>query len=196
MLRRYVSDKGTIVASFNWHIASEFTYRMALQRDELPRPSRTGADMTDEIRQTVAVNGRTLHLRRSGSGPAVVLLDDRRAAPPCWCRWRGASPPTSPSSRWISPGFGQSDPLPVARPTIHDFADAVVASLRALGLTRAPVTAPTPAPASPWRSPGATRISPAAPSSTATRCSRRKSRTAMPTSTSCSSSRSGMASTS
>jgi DNA-binding GntR family transcriptional regulator len=39
MLRRYVSDKGTIVASFNWHIASEFTYRMALQRDELPRPS-------------------------------------------------------------------------------------------------------------------------------------------------------------
>jgi DNA-binding GntR family transcriptional regulator len=39
MLRRYVSDKGTMVASFNWHIASEFTYRMALQRDELPRPS-------------------------------------------------------------------------------------------------------------------------------------------------------------
>ncbi len=39
MLRRYMSDKGTVVASYNWHIASEFTYRMALQRDELPRPS-------------------------------------------------------------------------------------------------------------------------------------------------------------
>ena len=95
--------------------------------------------MTDEIRQTVAVDGRTLHLRRSGSGPAVVLLHE--------------SPRSSavlvPLARRLaadftvfaldSPGFGQSDPLPVARPTIHDFADAVVASLRALGLTRAPV---------------------------------------------------------
>lgn len=33
MLRRYVSEKGTVVASFNWHIASEFTYRMEIQRD-------------------------------------------------------------------------------------------------------------------------------------------------------------------
>ncbi len=95
--------------------------------------------MTDEIRQTVAVDGRTLHLRRSGSGPAVVLLHE--------------SPRSSavlvPLARRLaadftvfaldSPGFGQSDPLPIARPTIHDFADAVVASLRALGLTRAPV---------------------------------------------------------
>lgn len=33
MLRRYISAKGTLVASFNWHIASEFTYRMEIQRD-------------------------------------------------------------------------------------------------------------------------------------------------------------------
>jgi GntR family transcriptional regulator len=33
MLRRYMSAKGTVIASYNWHIASEFTYRMALQRD-------------------------------------------------------------------------------------------------------------------------------------------------------------------
>ncbi|MEI5668385.1 GntR family transcriptional regulator [Bosea sp. CCNWLW174] len=33
LLRRYVSKKGTLVASFNWHIASEFTYRMEIQRD-------------------------------------------------------------------------------------------------------------------------------------------------------------------
>jgi GntR family transcriptional regulator len=34
MLRRYVSRRGTLVASFNWHVASDFTYRMALQRDD------------------------------------------------------------------------------------------------------------------------------------------------------------------
>jgi len=39
LLRRYMSEKGTVVASYNWHIASEFTYRMALQRDEQARPT-------------------------------------------------------------------------------------------------------------------------------------------------------------
>jgi GntR family transcriptional regulator len=32
LLRRYASRKGTLVASFNWHPASAFTYRMQLQR--------------------------------------------------------------------------------------------------------------------------------------------------------------------
>lgn len=34
LLRRYMSAKGTLVASYNWHIASDFTYRMAIQRDD------------------------------------------------------------------------------------------------------------------------------------------------------------------
>ena len=33
MLRRYMSKKGTVIASYNWHVASKFSYRMALQRD-------------------------------------------------------------------------------------------------------------------------------------------------------------------
>lgn len=33
MLRCYMSAKGTLIASYNWHIASDFTYRMAIQRD-------------------------------------------------------------------------------------------------------------------------------------------------------------------
>jgi GntR family transcriptional regulator len=33
LLRRYMSEKGTLVASYNWHIASDFTYRMAIKRD-------------------------------------------------------------------------------------------------------------------------------------------------------------------
>jgi DNA-binding GntR family transcriptional regulator len=32
LLRRYTSRKGTLVASFNWHPAGDFTYRMQLQR--------------------------------------------------------------------------------------------------------------------------------------------------------------------
>lgn len=33
LLRRYTSTKGTLVASFSWHPASDFTYRMHLQRN-------------------------------------------------------------------------------------------------------------------------------------------------------------------
>jgi DNA-binding GntR family transcriptional regulator len=32
LLRRYSSRKGTLIASFNWHDARDFTYRMQLQR--------------------------------------------------------------------------------------------------------------------------------------------------------------------
>lgn len=32
LLRRYASSKGTLIASFNWHPADDFTYRMQLSR--------------------------------------------------------------------------------------------------------------------------------------------------------------------
>ncbi len=32
-LRRYVTRKGTLVASYNWHVAQDFHYRMKLSRD-------------------------------------------------------------------------------------------------------------------------------------------------------------------
>jgi pimeloyl-ACP methyl ester carboxylesterase len=95
--------------------------------------------MAGEIRQTVTVDGRTLHLRRSGSGPAVVLLHEspRSSAVLVPLATRLARDFTV--FALDSPGFGQSDPLPIVRPTIQDFADAIVISLRALGVTRAPV---------------------------------------------------------
>ena len=34
MMRRYMSAKGTVIASYNWHNAAEFIYRMAIQRDD------------------------------------------------------------------------------------------------------------------------------------------------------------------
>lgn len=37
LLRRYSSRKGTLVASFNWHPAADFTYRMHLQRGRPPQ---------------------------------------------------------------------------------------------------------------------------------------------------------------
>ncbi len=39
LLRRYSSRKGTLVASFNWHPANDFTYRMQLQPGRLPLPA-------------------------------------------------------------------------------------------------------------------------------------------------------------
>lgn len=38
LLRRYSSRKGTLVASFNWHPAKDFTYRMQLQRSKSSLP--------------------------------------------------------------------------------------------------------------------------------------------------------------
>lgn len=36
LLRRYMSAVGTLIASFNWHVASEFTYRMTLHKGSRP----------------------------------------------------------------------------------------------------------------------------------------------------------------
>jgi pimeloyl-ACP methyl ester carboxylesterase len=85
-------------------------------------------------RHVVDVDGRAVHLRVLGSGPAAVLLHlsprssvqvlplaqalaDRFT---CYC------PDT--------PGYGLSDPLPLDRPEIADYADATAALLDALGL--------------------------------------------------------------
>lgn len=89
----------------------------------------------------IAAGGRLVHYRTSGSGPAVVLLHD--------------SPRSSRlhlplmkvlASRFCvfaldTPGYGNSDPLGIANPTIPDFARALGEALVALGLDRAPVYA-------------------------------------------------------
>ncbi|MCX7324958.1 MAG: alpha/beta fold hydrolase [Hyphomicrobiales bacterium] len=95
--------------------------------------------MTSEIRQTVTIDGRTLHLRRFGSGPPVVLLHESPRSSAVLVPLA-----TKLASRFTvfaldSPGYGISDPLPLARPTVEDFADAIAQSLKALGLKRAGV---------------------------------------------------------
>ena len=90
--------------------------------------------MPDFERRFVTVGSRQVHYRRGGSGPAAVLLH--------------ASPLSSASvlplarslaSRFTvialdTPGYGLSDPLPVAEPRIADYADALVETLAALGV--------------------------------------------------------------
>lgn len=96
-----------------------------------------------EIRRGYAVcDGRLVHFRRAGEGPAVVLLHD--------------SPRSSvlhlPLLRDLSdefavyaldtPGYGQSDPLPADPvPGIDDFGDALAGAIAALGLQGAAVYA-------------------------------------------------------
>ncbi len=87
--------------------------------------------------QFVDVAGRRVLVRYAGEGPALVLLHQ--------------SPQTSRSLiPWIerlsqnyavfapdTPGFGFSDPLPLAQPTIPDYAAALNALMAALGIKRA-----------------------------------------------------------
>lgn len=95
--------------------------------------------MMPVTRHYVDVGGRLAHYRRAGHGPPVVLLH--------------ASPRSSvellpliellPDSVTVfaldTPGYGQSDPLPLARPTLDDYADALRDTMAALGIMRAPV---------------------------------------------------------
>jgi hypothetical protein len=36
LLRRYVSSTGTLIASYNWHPADRFSYRMVFDRNDQP----------------------------------------------------------------------------------------------------------------------------------------------------------------
>ncbi|WP_407493789.1 alpha/beta fold hydrolase [Pseudooceanicola sp. MF1-13] len=86
------------------------------------------------IRRTVDVAGRVHHIRILGQGPAVVLLH--------------LSPRSSvqvlPLAQMLAdrftvicpdtPGYGQSEPLALARPEIADLADATAALIAALNL--------------------------------------------------------------
>lgn len=92
-----------------------------------------------ETRHFVTVGGRRVHYRREGDGPALVLLH--------------ASPRSSTElvvnqrifARHFTtialdtPGFGLSDPLPLEQPETGDLADALAATLDALGIAEAAI---------------------------------------------------------
>lgn len=92
-------------------------------------------------RRYVTAQGRQVHYRVCGQGPAVVLLHDSPRS----------SRLHSPAMKMLAsrfrvfaldtPGYGNSDPLTAPEPTILDFAEALGETLAALGLERAPLYA-------------------------------------------------------
>jgi pimeloyl-ACP methyl ester carboxylesterase len=88
-------------------------------------------------RHFVTVGQRRVHYTRAGDGPAVVLLH----ASPCSAKVLRL-PQEVFAGRFTAlafdtPGFGLSDPLPLAKPEIEDFADALAETLTALGVEHA-----------------------------------------------------------
>lgn len=85
----------------------------------------------------VTVGNRRVHYLRAGAGPAVVLLH----ASPCSAKVL-RQPMEVFAGRFTaiafdSPGFGLSDPLPLAQPETEDLADALAQTLAALGIDHA-----------------------------------------------------------
>ena len=101
--------------------------------DSAPRPVRRGF---------VQVDGRHVHYRVCGSGPAVVMLHDSPRSSLLHVRSLQHFSDEFTVYALDTPGYGHSDPLPTTpRPEIDDFADALAAALRALGLVGATVYA-------------------------------------------------------
>ncbi len=85
-------------------------------------------------RHFVDVGARRVHYRRAGTGPAVLLVHQSPRSSleyePLMRRWAAHFTLFAPDT----PGFGASDPLPIDRPEVADYADAAVGFVDALGL--------------------------------------------------------------
>lgn len=89
-------------------------------------------------RHYLTIDGRRVHYRRCGEGPPLVMIHqsprssaEYEALMQGWGAHFSCIAPDTP-------GFGQSEPLATADPTIDDYADAVADFIRALGLEKTP----------------------------------------------------------
>ena len=82
----------------------------------------------------VTVGKRRVHYLRAGSGPALAMLH----ASPCSAKVMRPLLPVFGERftclAFDTPGFGLSDKLPIPKPRIEDFADALAETLSALGV--------------------------------------------------------------
>jgi haloalkane dehalogenase len=87
-------------------------------------------------RHYLTINGRTVHYRRCGNGPPLLMVHQspRSSAEyeALMHEWGAHFTCIAPDT----PGFGQSEPLAKSDPDIDDYADAIVEFARALGLER------------------------------------------------------------
>lgn len=93
----------------------------------------------DTAPRTILAGRRTIGYRRFGNGSPIVLLhaSPRSSAALLPLGLRLAERFTV--FAFNSPGFGWSDPLPIARPDAQDYAAALIEAFDALGLGRVPV---------------------------------------------------------
>jgi haloalkane dehalogenase len=87
-------------------------------------------------RHFIDVGDRRIHYRKAGSGPPLLMVHQSPRSSAEYAvlmtRWAEHFTCIAPDT----PGFGQSDPLPIDRPDIGDFADALIGFLDALGIDR------------------------------------------------------------
>lgn len=91
-------------------------------------------------RHYLTIDGRRVHYRVAGSGPPLLMVHQSPRSSAefdmLMRSWASHFTCIAPDT----PGFGQSDPLPLradgAAPVIDDFADAIAAFVRAVGLDR------------------------------------------------------------
>lgn len=87
-------------------------------------------------RRFVRIGERNVHLRHAGSGPALVLLHQSPQNSRMWLDMIGRFADRYTVIAPDTPGFGYSDALDVAEPSIADLATATVGVLDALGIKR------------------------------------------------------------
>ncbi len=93
----------------------------------------------DIKRHFVRVDNREVHYRRAGSGPPLVLF---HVSPQSSAFVMSELLPLAEHYTLIAldtPGYGESEPLLQTAPSMADYADAVLATLTALGIDRTPL---------------------------------------------------------
>jgi pimeloyl-ACP methyl ester carboxylesterase len=101
-----------------------------------PRSETAPFKVEDVHAQFVQVGERQVFLRHAGLGPAVLLLHQSPQSSHALLPWITRLAPHYAVFAPDTPGFGFSDPLPLAQPTIPDLAAALLRLLDALGLQR------------------------------------------------------------
>lgn len=90
-------------------------------------------------RHFVTVAGRRVHYTRAGDGPPVLMLHESPCAAGSLALAQGIYAGRFTAIAPDTPGYGLSDPLPLAQPEIADYADALALLLDALGIAQAAV---------------------------------------------------------
>src|SRR6185295_9581518 len=80
-------------------------------------------------------NGRTISYREAGAGTPLMLLHGIGSGSASFETQFGL--PGYRIIAWDAPGYGQSDPLPDAKPKTKDYADSLAAFLDTLGIKQA-----------------------------------------------------------